>query len=828
MTLRKYRQKRDFKQTPEPEPGGSREGPGRIYVIQKHDASRLHYDLRLEHDGVLKSWAVPKGPSLDPSRKRLAVHVEDHPVEYAGFEGTIPKGEYGGGTVMVWDRGSWGPEGDPDKGLRKGHLAFRLHGEKLQGTWDLVRMNRPSDPEGKNWLLIKKKDRDARREGPAGASDLDGRSVLTGRTLEEIASGDDPSPSHTRDLTALQGARKAPMPGRPEPHLAVLARKPPPGDGWLHEIKYDGYRILCIREDHTVRLITRNHKDWSDRFPDVARAAASLPFAPFILDGEVVVLREDGTPDFQALQNLLRGERTARPGYYIFDILYASGYDLTRVPLLERKAVLKKLLENATPPLVYGDSIQGNGDPVFDQACDMGFEGIVSKQAGSPYEQQRSRTWVKVKCVKRQEFVIGGFSEPSGARTGFGALLLGYHDEAGRLVYAGRVGTGFKESTLLDLYDRLTSLERKTSPFHNPPSGGEAGEVHWARRVLTAEVEFAGWTDDRILRQASFKGLRPDKPAREVTLEVPETAPPAPAGARGNPGKHRIAGVPLTNPHRILYPEQGLTKLDLARFYERIADLILPHLVDRPLTLVRCPEGHSSECFYQKHLEEQIPDTLIEIPIREKNEERMYAAVQDLPGLISLVQLGVLEIHPWGSRRDRLERPDRMIFDLDPGPGIRPEDMVEALDLLHSLLDDLDLASFIKTTGGKGFHVVVPLDRRSGWDEVKGFARKTAEQMVRLKPNLLVSQMAKAKRRRRIFVDYLRNARGATAVAPYSTRARPGAPVSTPIPWENLSPDLSPARFTVENLTRPKSDPWPGFFDVRQWLGKKKKQKLGL
>jgi bifunctional non-homologous end joining protein LigD len=791
-------------------------------VIQKHDASRLHYDLRLELDGALKSWAVPKGPSLEPSQKRLAVQVEDHPVDYAGFEGTIPEGEYGGGTVMVWDRGTWEPEGDPAKGLNKGHLAFRLQGEKLQGGWNLVRMEGASDPEKKSWLLIKQKDAEARRNGPNDASDLDDRSVLTGRSLEEIALGEDPPKPDPDEPFALRGSRRAPVPDPPRPQLAVPAKKPPRGDDWLHEIKYDGCRILCVKDRGGVRLITRNRKDWSDRFPHVARAAAALRPDSFVLDGEVVVLRPDGTPDFQALQNLLEGRTTERAGYYVFDILYGEGRDLTPVPLEERKRTLESLLKGVSSPLVYGDAIRGNGDRVYDQACRMGFEGIVSKRADSPYEPRRARTWVKVKCVKRQEFVIGGFTEPSGARSGFGALLLGYRDARKRLIYAGRVGTGFKETTLQGLHEKLTSLERKTAPFDNPPTGREAARVHWVRPTLTAEVAFAGWTGDRILRQASFKGLRPDKPAREVTLETPEP------GRAPAPGRHRVAGVALTNADRILYRAQGLTKLDLARYYERIADRILPHLEDRPLTLVRCPEGHTEDCFYQKHLDEQIPDTLLEVPVREKKEERRYTAVQDLPGLISLVQLGVLEVHPWGARRDKLERPDRMILDLDPGPGIRPQDLVEALNLLHALLDDLDLESFLKTTGGKGFHVVVPLERRTGWDEVRAFARRVAERMEGTNPDLLVSRMEKAERRDRIFVDYLRNARGATAVAPYSTRARAGAPVSVPVPWKDLSPDLSANGFTVENPSAYPGDPWSGFFEVRQWLSKKRKQKLGL
>ncbi|HEJ83279.1 MAG TPA: DNA ligase D, partial [Desulfobacteraceae bacterium] len=623
----------------------------------------------------------PKGPSLNPSRKRLAVHVEDHPVEYASFEGTIPQGEYGGGTVMVWDRGAWLPENDPVQEYGKGHLRFRLQGEKLKGAWTLARMNRSPDTQGRNWLLIKKKDPEARQGPLAEASGMEDRSALTGRTMEEIASGRDVSRSGTGDLFEAEGARPAPMPGRPKPHLAVPAREPPEGDGWLHEIKYDGYRILCIKKDSAVRLITRNNQDWSEKFPDVVQAAASLPFEQFILDGEIVVLLPDGKPDFQALQNILKGEKSGRTGYYVFDALFCSGYDLTGVPLVQRKKILQRMLEGVSRPLVYGDYIQGEGERVFAHACRMGMEGIVSKQAESRYEQGRSRTWIKVKCLKRQEFVIGGYSEPSGSRSGFGALLLGYYDEAGRLVYAGRVGTGFSEKTLQDISGRMATLERKDSPFHKSPSGREAGKVHWVQPQLVAEVEFSDWTEDHIVRQASFKGLRPDKPAREVGLESPEAGPRSVTKGKES-RKNRVAGVLLTNPERILYPEQGLTKRDLALFYQKTAGLILPHLADRPLSLVRCPKGHRDVCFYQKHLNEQIPETLTEVPVREKGEQRTYAAVRDLPGLISLVQLGVLEIHPWGSRMDMLEKPDRMIFDLDPGPEIRPEDMVEALSLV--------------------------------------------------------------------------------------------------------------------------------------------------
>jgi bifunctional non-homologous end joining protein LigD len=826
MPLDKYHEKRNFERTPEPQAEQAAGGPGRLYVIQKHAARRLHYDLRLELQGALKSWAVPKGPSLDPSQKRLAVQVEDHPLEYGFFEGTIPKGEYGGGTVMVWDRGSWEPEGDPVVSYDKGNFKFRLHGEKLKGSWALIRMEGRSNQKGKNWLLIKHKDTQA-RPGYVVDDQEEAHSVLTGRTMDGIASGEDSF--LTPDPAAVQGAIRARMPARPGIHLAVPGREPPAGREWLHEIKYDGYRILCLKKGPVVRLITRSGKDWSEKFEEVVQAAGTLPLDQCILDGEIVVLEPDGKPDFQSLQNILRGEKSGRPGYYVFDILYGAGYDLTSVPLLERKTLLRRILQGVSLPLVYGDYIRGSGDLVFEHACRMGLEGIVSKKADSRYEQRRSRSWIKVKCVKRQEFIIAGYTEPSGSRRGFGALLLGYYDESGRLIYAGRVGTGFREQSLKDISEQLAPLERARSPFHDPPGGRESGKVHWVRPLLTAEVEFVDWTDDRLLRQASFKGLREDKAAREVVLEAQRNKNGEKGATRR---KNRVAGVVLSNPERILYPEQGVTKLALASFYERIAGWILPHLVDRPLTLLRCPQGHQDECFYQKHLLDQIPDTLLEIPVREKEEERLYIAVRDLPGLISLVQLGVLEIHPWGSRRDRLERPDRMIFDLDPGPGTEPVQMVEVLQLLHAFLNELELVSFLKTSGGKGFHVVIPLDRRSGWDEVRGFARRVAEQMARALPGLIISVMDRSKRRQKIYVDYLRNSRGATTVAPYSTRARAGAPVSTPLRWEELAPELGPDQFSIENLlprvTKPDSDPWAEFFDIRQSLTKQRKRRLGI
>ncbi|RJR52430.1 MAG: DNA ligase D [Desulfobacteraceae bacterium] len=854
MGLREYKKKRDFRRTPEP-PGEVQPDTGRrMYVIQKHSASRLHYDLRLEMEGVLKSWAVPKGPSLDPGEKRLAVHVEDHPVEYGAFEGVIPEKEYGGGTVMLWDRGEWFPDGDASAKYRKGHLTFRLNGEKLKGSWTLARMGGKAGEEGKNWLLIKRSDEEAKSDRDILKDDL---SVATGRSMDEIRKSRDrvwsgtegeisesrqsepqPASKNPPDPAALPGARRSAMPSETKPQLATPVKEPPQGGRWIHEVKYDGYRILCFKKGKTVRLVSRNGNDWTSRFGSIAGNASSLRMKNAILDGEVVVLRPDGTTDFQALQNAFEGllpwGKIGRIGYYVFDILFYEGYDLTRTPLLHRKRLLKDVLANGAPPsLLYGDHIEGRGRAVYDQACRLGMEGIVSKREDSRYEQRRSANWLKTKCVQRQEFVIGGYSEPSGSRFGFGALLIGFYNDSGELTYAGRVGTGFNETTLRRMMKALKPREQDKSPFRNPPKGADARGVHWVRPELVAEVEFTEWTKEGILRHPSFKGLREDKSPLEIGKETSDahtSAEANPVRSSGHSKGNTIAGVSLTNPERIFYPEQGLTKISIAEYYESVADLIIPHLEDRPLSLVRCPQGHQRKCFYQKHLTEQTPSVLKQIPVREKEEVGMYVAVRDLKGLISLVQLGVLEFHPWGSKGDRLEQPDRLIFDLDPGESLTAHQLVKSVQLLRSFLEDMGLVCFLKATGGKGYHVVAPIVRGPTWEELKEFAKRVAQQLVRMEPDLLVSVMTKSKRKGKVFLDYLRNGRGSTAVAPYSTRARLMAPVAAPLSWNELTPEVAPDRFKVENgpdlLSRP--DPWADFFSVRQAITKTMMRRLGM
>jgi bifunctional non-homologous end joining protein LigD len=954
VPLEQYRRKRDFSRTPEPAgEKRSRRRPataadGAAFVVQKHAASRLHYDFRLEMDGVLKSWAVPKGPSLDPHEKRLAVQVEDHPIEYGDFEGVIPPGEYGGGTVLLWDHGTWRSlEGEPLEAWRKGKLKLELQGEKLRGGWTLVRMTGPRAGDNhENWLLIKEND-DTARPGSADALVREQvKSAASGQTIEEIAA-DPPrvwGPDGATELepaakrgagrgkgaagassrsskakgaagassrlaelaSAVPGARRAAMPRTVAPELATLVSAPPAGGQWLHEIKFDGYRVVCEVRRGKAQLLTRHGKDWSDRFAPVATAAAALPVDTAILDGEVTVLLPDGKTSFQALQESLGdgggvnsrgggagGRDGAEMVYFVFDLLYLDGDDLRPAPLLERKQALRALLDAAgigtgSGPIRWSDHVAGQGEDFYRQACRFGLEGIVSKRADLAYRSGRSKDWLKVKCLQRQELVIGGFTDPEGARAGLGALLLGFYED-GRLVYAGKVGTGFTAQVLVDLRRRLERSERQSPPFVDPPRGADARGAHWVQPKLVCEVAFTEWTRDGHLRHPTFQGLREDKPAREVRRELPEPPPAASRGDAGAPhrssggakkaapakavkgaraartadsktiaakataakgavakstaatahvsapkprGAVEVAGVRLTHPDKVLYPGRGLTKRDLAQYYERIAGWILPRIANRPLVLVRCPEGQGGECFYQKHLTEQFPDAVLRVAIEEGGKKVQYGAVDSLPGLISLVQMGALELHVWGAHRDQVERPDYAVFDLDPDVGLAWERVVEAALGLRGLLAETGLRSFLKTTGGKGLHVVLPLARRHGWDELKAFTRAVVEGMVASQPDRFTSNPLKARRRGRIFVDYLRNGRGATSIAAYSTRSRPGAPVSTPLAWEELDGDVRADTYTIENLPERlellAADPWREMSAVKQSITAAMKRRWGV
>ncbi|HET8700226.1 MAG TPA: DNA ligase D [Nitrococcus sp.] len=853
--LKQYREKRDFQRTPEPtgEAPKDSDASGGLFVIQKHAARRLHFDLRLEQNGVLRSWALPKGPSLKPGEKRLAVQVEDHPLEYGDFEGVIPQQEYGGGTVMLWDRGHWTPK---DNDNRADRLDFELEGQKLHGAWTLVRMSGRSNKDGVNWLLIKRTG-GARHERAAALDDTDDKSVATGRTMEQIAHDRDrtwtahgessPAMPAPPDPARLDGAHQGPMPKALRPQLATLAQEVPKGVGWIHEIKFDGYRIIAQIEDGVVRLISRSAQDWTERFPELAALLDRLPVDRAMLDGEVVALAPGGTSSFRRLQEALSEGRTERLVYQAFDLLYLNDQDLVEVALLERKQALAELLAAAgftgSTAVRYTDHLEAQGAAFFEQACRLGLEGIVSKRSNSRYRSGRTKQWLKVKCTHQEEFVVGGYTNPGGTRSGFGALLLGAYRDGGELSYTGRVGTGFSARQLTALHATLRQLARPTKPFHGsvPNSRG----AHWVQPQLVVEVEFSEWTRDGRLRQPAFRGVREDRNPAEIRLTegkrspdrtarttAPRTTDTAARYTRSAAGKAQVAGVRLTNPQRILYPEQGVTKLALAHYYEAIQDWILPHLANRPLSLVRCPLGRNKQCFFQKHPHQAMAASIPRLAIKEKEGSATYLYVRSIADLVALVQAGVLEIHPWGSRVDDVEHPDLMVFDLDPAPEVAWPELLRVAVGLRDRLQALGLASFPRTTGGKGLHLVVPLARAASWAEAKAFARAVAEHQAHDEPRRLTANLSKAKRHGRIFLDYLRNGRGATAIASYSTRARAGAPVAVPIGWHELSSVLRSDRYNIENLGRRlaalRTDPWEGFDAARRPITRAMRQAVGL
>ncbi len=822
MPLEEYNAKRDFRRTPEPGGNGGVEA-GRRFVVQKHDASRLHYDFRLEIGGVLVSWAVPKGPSTDPSDRRLAVHVEDHPIAYGGFEGVIPKGQYGGGTVMLWDRGAWEPDGDAAQGLKKGKLSFTLHGERLRGGWTLTRI-RGKDDDGDNWLLIKRKD-DAANDNEANPGKGD-RSIDTGRTMAEIASGDEVAAKNGTKPKKNAKGREAAMPKSISPQLCTLVEHAPSGDGWIHEIKFDGYRIVAYRAGGRVRLETRSGNDWTDRFPPLAKAMGDLPGEDLIIDGELTITDASGHTSFQKLQNAIKARKFGGLVFYAFDLLHADGRDLRREPLTDRKAALRAIVGGGDDGVIrYSDHTEGQGEAVEENACRLGLEGIIAKRADAAYEEGRSKSWQKIKCSRRQEFVIVGWTEPSGSRKHLGALLLAAHDGDGKLVYCGKTGTGFTAASLRTLKGRLDGLARKTKPTDRGPERDEARGAHWVTPKLVCEVSFTQWTDDGRLRHPSFQGLREDKPANAVPIEQPSdgkvetmstpTKEPKPA----SPGRVTVAGVSLSHPDRVLYPDQGVTKADLARYYERVAEHLLPFVAGRPLSTVRCPKGRTGQCFYQKHLRETFPEPIRAITVAEDDGEAEYISIDSVEGLVTLVQFGVLEIHPWGCRPGEPEAPEQLTIDLDPGEGAEFDAVKDAASTVGERLEALGLTPFLKTTGGKGLHVVAPLAAGSGWDEVKAFAADLARAIAAEDPKRYTATSSKAKRRGKVYIDYLRNGRGATAVAPYSTRARANAPVVTPIRWDELVQLTSSDRYTTASLPRRLSslgeDPWAGFDAAR-------------
>lgn len=840
--LSTYRRMRRFEETPEP-PGRRVRRRGHSYVIQKHAARRLHYDFRLELDGVLKSWAVTRGPSLDPSQKRLAVRTEDHPVEYGGFEGTIPKGQYGGGTVMLWDRGSWEPIGDPHQGLERGKLVFRLFGERLRGRWALVRFKGGARGDGnrENWLLVKELDDEVDRSGDI--LDTYGTSVTTGRDLDAIAAGRKPAKAEQPLKVGSKAAnrpkrRGAKLPDFIEPALATLVDAVPTGEGWLFEMKFDGYRALLAVSGDEACVFTRNGHDWTDRFAAIAAAAAELGLDGALIDGEVAVLDEKGRSDFSALQRSLKGEG-GEMLYFAFDLLVERGKDLRRLELAERKSRLKAVLGEAgrKGPILYSDHVEGGGEAMLAELCRRGFEGVIAKRAGAPYRSGRGRDWLKVKCGNQQEFVIVGWS-PSTRNRPFSSILLGLR-EGRSLRYVGRVGSGFSESDLADLAKRFARLARPTPAVEGEIPPSQRRRARWVEPRLVAEIAFAGFTHDGAVRQGRFLGLREDKGARQVKRErakplreaaMAKSATADGKSSNGTGADSTVAGVRLSNPDKLLYKDQGLTKRDMARYLERVAPVMLPHVADRLISLVRCPDGRIEQCFFQRHIGAALPPTFHRLRVKESDgETEEYIYISDKAGLVGAAQVGALELHIWGSHIDDVERPDRLAFDLDPGEGVEFEEVKRAAEDMRHTLAALGLKSFPMLTGGKGVHVVVPMACRYDWPVVKMFCRSVAEQLAAAAPDRFVATMSKAKRRGRIFLDYLRNDRTSTAIAPFSPRARPGAPVAWPVEWTDL-PDLeTAAAVTVADVLSGERKPvsWKRY-GLRQQIKRSALSALGI
>lgn len=803
--LASYNAKRDFTKTAEPQGKLPTKGQaeGNRFIVQKHAATRLHWDLRLEVDGVLKSWAVTKGPSRDPAVKRLAVRTEDHPLAYAEFEGVIPAKEYGGGTVMLWDRGTWAPiAGKSAADLDDGHLHFMLEGERMKGEWLLIRLKRKPGEKRENWLLRKIGDDHAAADEALVEHGL--TSVLSGRSMAEIAAGTQGSspivdggehgieammakPPASRVAKAKRPRRRTALkrPGFRSPQLATLVDAVPTGNGWMHEIKFDGYRALIAAKGADVRIFTRSGQDWTAKFAPLAERIAALDLPAALIDGEIVAHDGVGNPDFSALQALLkRGSGVQGPedalAFYAFDLLEADGEDLTGLANIERKERLEALLAASAPPVHVADHIVGAGEQLLRAMCGAGQEGIISKAIDAPYLHRRSLNWVKLKCTRREEFVIAGWKASKTRARPFASLLLAQHED-GALVYKGNVGTGFNDDDLNRLASRLKRLERKTATVdidHTTARG-----VTWVKPALVAEIAFAEFTAQGRVRHASFIGLRGDKPAREVTSETPSPSPT------------RASDVEITNSDRVIFPDSGQTKGELADYYAAIAPVMLPFVAERPVSLVRCPQGRARKCFFQKHDSGALGDGVQHVPIREKDGgTEDYLFVGDQRGILQCVQMGTIEFHAWASRVDAAEQPNRMIFDLDPDEGLNFDDVKRAAFDIRAHLADLGLVSFAMLSGGKGVHVIVPLTPGHDWETHKDFARRFAEALSLSKPDRFTANMSKAKRAGKIFIDWLRNQRGATAVVPFSARARSGAPVAVPIAWDELAgfPDARP------------------------------------
>lgn len=828
--LQKYGEKRDFKITSEPK-GIRRKRNARLsFVIQKHWASRLHYDFRLEYGGVLWSWAVPKGPCFDPKVKRMAIHVEDHPVDYGAFEGTIPPKQYGAGTVIVWDKGTWEPEGDPLEGLKVGKVLFRLHGEKLAGMWELVRISKPG-AKSDDWILFKKKDEwakplteydvilalpDSVVEHPLGL--LEDRVKATETpTNESGKTKSSAAPSPVR-------APKSKLPDALKPQLATLAKGAPPEGDWVYEIKFDGYRILARIEKGKVQLITRGGHDWTHKMRPLADDIESLGIGSAWLDGEAVVLDSAGRPNFNELQKAFDGSRTASIVYFVFDVPFADGLDLRLVPLIERKARLKQLLANASGRVRFTEHFVANGQGVLDSACQMGLEGIIAKRKSAPYVSERNDSWLKLKCLGRQEFVIVGFIDRTGSPREVGSLLLGYYDD-GVLQYAGNVGTGWTSATSAALHAQLTRIEVKKPPIDaalvKPGrwSKRPGGTERWVKPELVAEINFTEWTPDGHVRHASFQGLREDKPARDVVRERPQAEVPK---VDKFTTKGQVGATKVSHGDRVIDPSTGLTKLDLVRYYESVADFILPHLANRPVSLVRAPTGITGQQFFQKHDDKLSIPGMREFPVSLWPEHGALLELPSAEALVGAAQMNVIEFHTWNSTAKNIDNPDRIVFDLDPGEGVSWAHLQEAALLTQELLKNLGLLAWLKTSGGKGLHVVVPIAPRRDSDVVKGFSQAVVQHLARTIPSRFVAKSGAGNRVGKIFIDWLRNGRTQTTAAAFSARARAGLGVSMPIEWDALHAIKSGAQWNIatarEHLSFQKKDPWGDYWTCKQTI----------
>jgi bifunctional non-homologous end joining protein LigD len=841
--LKTYRDKRNFDATPEPAEGGVPNEQARAFVIQKHWATRLHYDFRLELEGTMKSWAVPKGPSYDPADKRMAVHVEDHPLSYNKFEGTIPPGNYGAGKVIIWDKGVWIPLEDPHKGYRDGKLKFEMHGHKMHGRWTLVRMKGRGDERQEPWLLIKEKDEFVRPASEFSVVDEMPDSVkkLPDRPARTTAPARRPAESPATASGPPAGARKAALPEQLQPQLATLVDEPPQDTGnWIYEIKFDGYRMVARVEGKHVALVTRNGNDWTHKLPKLAEALKSMELPDGWYDGEIIMPGAHGPADFQALQGAFDSARTGDIVYYLFDLPYCAGYDLRDVPLLERRAVLERIvLRKPHEKVRFSAVFDARPEEVIASACKLGLEGVIAKRKNSAYVTRRSSDWIKLKCGHRQEFVIGGYTDPKGSRTGLGSLLLGVHDDKGALQYAGNVGTGFNEKTLRELKNQLDAVAAQKSPFAANPALPR--NAHWVKPELVCEVAFGEWTRDNRIRHSVFQGLRDDKKAKAIVREEPRHSAPIdkparkaeaapaqtrtsakPAAGQASPRVDLPASLRVSNPDRVIDSESGLTKIELVRYYALVTPLMMPHLKGRPVSLVRAPQGIAGELFFQKHAERYKMAGIEQLDPAFFPGHPAMLEVAKPEGLLSAAQMNVVEFHTWNGVKSAIDKPDRMTFDLDPGEGVGWPEVQQAAQLVHAFLQELGLPAFLKTSGGKGLHLVVPLKKQFDWDTVKDFSQAIVQHLARTIPERFVAKSGGSNRVGKIFIDYLRNGYGATTVCAWSARARPGLGISVPVRWDELAGLKSGAHWTVRSAhTRldEGNEPWADYEGSRTALG---------